>query len=98
MPETRRAVADKVRKSFESVPFIVDVDNSYGVPAQRVRVAIDQDNLEYYSVEQSRRVRHAARPLWRREGRLLAPWRRPPADPDRALPCQRTGKWLTSER
>lgn len=52
-PETRRAVADKVRKSFESVPFIVDVDDSYGVPAQRVRVAIDQDNLEYYSVEQS---------------------------------------------
>jgi multidrug efflux pump subunit AcrB len=52
-PETRRAVADNVRKSFESVPFIVDVDDSYGVPAQRVRVAIDQDNLEYYSVEQS---------------------------------------------
>lgn len=52
-PETRRAVADKVRQSFESVPFIVDVDDSFGVPAQRVRVAIDQDNLEYYRVEQS---------------------------------------------
>lgn len=51
--ETRRAVAAKVRESFESVPFIVDVDDSFGAPAQRVRVAIDQDNLEYYRVEQS---------------------------------------------
>jgi multidrug efflux pump subunit AcrB len=52
-PETRRVVADEVRKTFESVPFIVDVDDSYGVPAERVRLAVDQDNLEYYRVEQS---------------------------------------------
>ncbi len=51
--ETRRAVADKVREAFKSVPFIVDVDDSYHNQAQRMRIAIDQDNLEYYRVEQS---------------------------------------------
>jgi multidrug efflux pump subunit AcrB len=52
-PQTRREVAAKLRQAFESVPFIVDIDDSYGVPAERVRVAIDQDSLEYYGVEQS---------------------------------------------
>jgi multidrug efflux pump subunit AcrB len=52
-PETRRAVAGKVREAFESVPFIVDIDESYRNQAERVRISIDQDNLEYYRVEQS---------------------------------------------
>ena len=52
-PETRRAVAEKVRAAFKSVPFIVDIDDSYHNQPQRVRVAINQDNLEYYKVEQS---------------------------------------------
>lgn len=52
-PETRRAVADKVRAAFRSVPFIVDVDDSYHNRPERVRVAINQDSLEYYRVEQS---------------------------------------------
>jgi multidrug efflux pump subunit AcrB len=34
------------------VPFIVDIDDSYGRPAERVRLALDQDNLEYHQVEQ----------------------------------------------
>ena len=51
--QTRRAVAAEVRKTFENVPFIVDVDDSYGVQPERVRMAIDQDSLEYYRVEQS---------------------------------------------
>jgi len=51
-PETRRAVATKVREAFESVPFIVDVDDSFHNRPERVRLAIDQDNLEYYRVEQ----------------------------------------------
>lgn len=51
-PATRRAVAAKVRQAFESVPFIVDVDDSYGTRPDRIRIAIDQDNLEYYRVEQ----------------------------------------------
>ncbi|MFG1301557.1 efflux RND transporter permease subunit [Xanthobacter sp. V3C-3] len=51
-PDTRRAVARKVRQAFEAVPFIVDVDDSFGTPGERVRLAIDQDNLEFYKVEQ----------------------------------------------
>jgi multidrug efflux pump subunit AcrB len=51
--DTRRAVAAKVREAFASVPFIVDVDDSYHNQPERVRIGIDQDNLEYYRVEQS---------------------------------------------
>ncbi|MDX2159622.1 MAG: efflux RND transporter permease subunit [Hyphomicrobiaceae bacterium] len=50
--ETRRAVAREVRAIFRSVPFIVDDDDSFGTAAPRLRVAIDQDNLEYHKVEQ----------------------------------------------
>ncbi|MGD9844798.1 MAG: efflux RND transporter permease subunit, partial [Variibacter sp.] len=38
-PDTRRAVAARVRAAFKSVPFIVDVDDSYRNRPQRVRVA-----------------------------------------------------------
>ncbi len=51
--ETRRAVAAKVREAFQSVPFIVDVDDSYGTPTDRLRIVIDQDSLEYHRVEQA---------------------------------------------
>ena len=50
---TRRAVAAEVKKLFRSVPFIVDVGDSYGQPRPRLRIAIDQDELEYFGVEQS---------------------------------------------
>ncbi|MBN8968328.1 MAG: efflux RND transporter permease subunit [Rhizobiales bacterium] len=52
-PQTRRAVAGKVREAFKSVPFIVDVEDSYRNQPERLRVAINQDSLEYYKVEQS---------------------------------------------
>ncbi|MCG5481139.1 efflux RND transporter permease subunit [Sinorhizobium alkalisoli] len=51
--ETRRAVAAKTRETFQSIPFIVDVDDSFGVRPERLRLAINQDNLEYHRVEQS---------------------------------------------
>ncbi|MEF2073952.1 efflux RND transporter permease subunit [Consotaella aegiceratis] len=51
--KTRRAVAAKVREAFQAVPYVVDADDSFGVQAERVRLRIDQDNLEYYKVEQS---------------------------------------------
>ncbi|MDX2203637.1 MAG: efflux RND transporter permease subunit [Hyphomicrobiaceae bacterium] len=50
--ETRRAVAREVRAIFRSVPFIVDDDDSFGVEAPRLRVAINQDNLEFYKVDE----------------------------------------------
>ncbi|NBC34727.1 MAG: AcrB/AcrD/AcrF family protein [Alphaproteobacteria bacterium] len=50
--ETRRAAADRVRDIYEAVPFIVDVDDSLGEPADRLRFVIDQDNLEFHGVTQ----------------------------------------------
>ena len=51
-PATRRAVATKVRQAFASVPFIVDIDDSFGTRPDRVRLSLDQDNLEYHRVEE----------------------------------------------
>ncbi|PZF78479.1 AcrB/AcrD/AcrF family protein [Aestuariivirga litoralis] len=50
--ETRRATAEKVREAFRAVPFVVDVDDSFGQQTPRIRIAIDQDNLEYQKVEE----------------------------------------------
>ena len=51
--QTRRAVAEEVKKIFRSVPYIVDIDDSYGQPRPRLRLSIDQDRLEFFGVEQS---------------------------------------------
>jgi multidrug efflux pump subunit AcrB len=50
---TRRAVADRVEAAFRSVPFVVDIDNSYGVPARRMRAALSTDDIEFFRVEES---------------------------------------------
>ncbi|MFA6020701.1 MAG: efflux RND transporter permease subunit [Rhodospirillales bacterium] len=50
--ETRRRIADKVYSAMRSVDFIVDADTSFGHPAQRLRISIDQENLEYHGVEE----------------------------------------------
>ena len=50
--ETRRQVAAKVEDAFRSVPFIVDVDNSYGEPARRLRATISTDDVEFFKVEE----------------------------------------------
>ena len=49
---TRRAIAAKVRQAFESVDFIVDVDDSFGVPSERQRFSIDQEALEFHGVQE----------------------------------------------
>ena len=41
-----------MREAFNAVPFVVDVDDSYGQQTPRIRVSIDQDNLEYQKVEE----------------------------------------------
>ncbi|MCO6184714.1 efflux RND transporter permease subunit [Rhizobium sp. L1K21] len=51
--ETRRAVAEKVKEAFKSVPFVVDVDDSYGEPARRYRATISTDDLDFYGVAES---------------------------------------------
>ncbi|MCW8916955.1 MAG: efflux RND transporter permease subunit, partial [Magnetovibrio sp.] len=52
-PEARRAAAIKVRTAFEAVDFVSDVDDSSGNPAQRIRLEIDQENLEFHGVQES---------------------------------------------
>ena len=49
---TRRAVVAELREIFASIPFIIDIDDSIGTPSPRLRVAIDQDRLEFHGVEQ----------------------------------------------
>jgi multidrug efflux pump subunit AcrB len=51
--ESRRAAATKVRAAFETVPFIVDVDDSFGIQPRRLRATINTDDLEFFSVEES---------------------------------------------
>ncbi len=50
--ESRRALAAKVRKAFESVDFVVDTDDSFGRPSDRLRFAVDQEAAEFHGVEQ----------------------------------------------
>ena len=52
-PETRRAVATKVREVFGSIPFIVDVDDSFGSKSERIRMTLDDASLTFHKVEQA---------------------------------------------
>ncbi|GAB6052930.1 efflux RND transporter permease subunit [Magnetospira thiophila] len=50
--ESRRAAAAKIREAYESVDFVVDVDDSFGAPTERLRFVIDQEALEFHGVEE----------------------------------------------
>ncbi|EEW24529.1 efflux RND transporter permease subunit [Rhodobacter ferrooxidans] len=50
--DTRRAAAARVREAFASVPFIVDIDDSYGTQARRLRASISTDDLEFFGVQE----------------------------------------------
>ena len=50
--ETRRDTARKVRRAIDQVPELAESDDSFGDPASRLRVAIDQDNLEFHQVDE----------------------------------------------
>ncbi|WP_116135054.1 efflux RND transporter permease subunit [Tropicimonas sp. IMCC34043] len=52
-PETRRAVSEKVEAAFRSIPFVVDVDNSHGQSARRLRMSISTDDTEFFKVQES---------------------------------------------
>ena len=51
-PEARREAAAKIRAAFESVPFVVDVDDSYGIAPRRLRATISTDQLEFFGVQE----------------------------------------------
>ncbi|MDO8910580.1 MAG: efflux RND transporter permease subunit [Phenylobacterium sp.] len=48
--KTRRAVAEQVKATFRSVPYIVDIDDSYGQPRPGLRLVPDRDRLEALKV------------------------------------------------
>ena len=48
----RRELAARIRKAFETVDFVVDADDSFGVRNERVRFSIDQEALEFHGVEE----------------------------------------------
>ncbi|WP_136646202.1 efflux RND transporter permease subunit [Tabrizicola sp. YIM 78059] len=50
--ETRREAARLIRQAFESVPFIVDVDDSFGEQTRRLRATISTDDLDFYGVQE----------------------------------------------
>ncbi|ESQ85357.1 efflux RND transporter permease subunit [Asticcacaulis benevestitus] len=47
---TRRAVAEKIKAIYKSIPYIVDVDDSYGVAAPKLSVVADRQRLEALNV------------------------------------------------
>ncbi|MGC9417408.1 MAG: efflux RND transporter permease subunit [Rhodovulum sp.] len=51
--ETRRAVAAKVREAFEDIPFIVDVDDSYGTQPRRIRAELNPSDLAFFNVQEA---------------------------------------------
>ena len=51
-PEMRRAVAAQVQSRFHQVPYIVDIDNSYGEPRPRLRLTPDREQLEFFGLRE----------------------------------------------
>jgi len=51
-PEARREAASKIRQAFEAVPFVVDVDDSFGLQPRRLRASISTDDLEFFGVQE----------------------------------------------
>ena len=70
----------KVRKAFEAVDFVVDVDDSFPKPAERLRISIDQQALEFHGVDEQAVYDTIAGAARRRADRLFATRRRPQAD------------------
>ena len=50
--DIRRSVALKVKEIFRKIDFITDVDDSFGTPANRLILTIDQAKLNYYQAEE----------------------------------------------
>jgi multidrug efflux pump subunit AcrB len=49
---SRRAAAAKIEDAFKSVDFVTDVDDTFHAPAERLRFSINEENLEFYGVDE----------------------------------------------
>jgi len=47
---TRQRTAIELEKIFKSIPYIVDVDNSFGSPRPRLRLVPQRDRIDYYGL------------------------------------------------
>ncbi|MEZ5960592.1 MAG: efflux RND transporter permease subunit [Hyphomonadaceae bacterium] len=50
--ETRRAVAGEMRQIFNDVPYLVDVDDSYGEQRPRLRLTPNREQVEFFGVSE----------------------------------------------
>ncbi len=50
--ETRRAVAAEVKALFNTVPYIVDIDDSYGAPRPRLRLTPIREQVEFFGLSE----------------------------------------------
>jgi multidrug efflux pump subunit AcrB len=51
--ESRHAIAEQLKLAFKKVPYIVDIDDSYGDRAPRKTLRVDQDRMEFNKVEEA---------------------------------------------
>ena len=50
--ETRRATARRIRGVIDTLPELAESDDSFGDPAPRIRISIDQENLEFHQIDE----------------------------------------------
>jgi len=48
--QSRRRTATELEKIFKSIPYIVDVDNSFGQPRPKLRLIPRRDRIDYYGL------------------------------------------------
>jgi multidrug efflux pump subunit AcrB len=51
-PAQRRATAERVKAAFASVPYIVDIDDSWGQPRPRLSLTTDRERMEALGVQE----------------------------------------------
>ncbi|WGM37662.1 efflux RND transporter permease subunit [Caulobacter sp. NIBR1757] len=51
-PEIRRATAEKLKSLFASVPYVVDIDDSWGQPRPRLRLIPNRGQLERFGASE----------------------------------------------
>ncbi len=50
--QTRRAVASEVERIFHSVPYLVDIDNSFGRQRPRLRLTPNREQMEFFGISE----------------------------------------------
>mgnify|MGYP001195913058 CR=1 FL=1 len=50
--QTRRAVASEVQRIFHGVPYLVDIDNSFGQQRPRLRLTPNREQMEFFGVSE----------------------------------------------